>query len=132
MSTAATSPTVASFKLLRSFNEDCSLEWLETEADATPATKRAKTAIFMISECLGEQKGNTEWKLTTDSVSTQRKKQWCVLSCFWISLELQTENLLITNERAHDSSSARLACLVAKDLLEVVLQETLVRPFSGK
>ena len=56
MSAAATSPTVASFKLLRSFNEDCSLEWLETEADATPATKRAKAAIFMLAECLGEQK----------------------------------------------------------------------------
>ena len=56
MSAAATSPTVASFKLLRSFNEDCSLEWLETDADATPATKRAKAAIFMLAEWLGEQK----------------------------------------------------------------------------
>ena len=54
------------------------------------------------------------------------------MSLFWISLELQTENLLMTNEHAHDISSARLACLVAKDFLEVVLQETLVRPFSGK
>ena len=50
MSAAATSPTVASF------NEDCSLEWLETEADATPATKRAKAANFMLAEWLGEQK----------------------------------------------------------------------------
>ena len=74
-------------------------------------------------------------ELRTDSAPsafTQRKKQWYVLSLFWISLELQTENLLMTNERAHDISSARLACLVAKDFLEVVLQETLVRPFSSK
>ena len=56
MSAAATSPTVASFKLLCSFNEDSSLEWLETEADATPATNRAKAAIFMLAEWLGEQK----------------------------------------------------------------------------
>ena len=62
MSAAATSPTVASFKLLSSFNEDSSLEWLETEADATPATNRAKAAIFMLAEWLGEQKRNTEWK----------------------------------------------------------------------
>ena len=60
-------------------------------------------------------------ELTTDSAPIQRKKQWLVLSLFWISLELQTENLLLTNERAQDSSSARIACLVAKDLLEVVL-----------
>ena len=56
MSAAATSLTGASFKLLRSFNEDCSLQWLETEADATPATKRAKAANFMLAEWLGEQK----------------------------------------------------------------------------
>ena len=56
LSTAAISPTVASSKLLRSFNEDCSLEWLETEADATPATKRAMAANFMLAEWLGEQK----------------------------------------------------------------------------
>ena len=51
---------------------------------------------------------------------------------FWISLELQTENLLIALKRAHNRSSAWLACFGAKDLLEVVLQETLVRLFSGK
>ena len=50
MSAAATSPTVASF------NEDSSLEWFETEADVTPATNRAKAAIFMLAEWLGEQK----------------------------------------------------------------------------
>ena len=56
MSAAATSPTVASFKVLHAFNEDCSLEWLETEADATPATKRAMAANFMLAEWLGEEK----------------------------------------------------------------------------
>ena len=38
-------PTVAAVKLLRSFNEDSSLEWLET----------AKAAIFMLAEWLEEQ-----------------------------------------------------------------------------
>ena len=45
MSAVATSPTAASVKLLRSSNEDCPLEWLETEADATPAAKRAQAAM---------------------------------------------------------------------------------------
>jgi len=51
---------VLQVKLLRSFNEDSSLEWLKTEADATPATNRAKAAIFMLAEWLGEQERNTE------------------------------------------------------------------------
>jgi len=56
LSAALSSPTFAFFKLMFFFNQDCSLEWLEAEADATPATKRAKAAIFMLAECLGEQK----------------------------------------------------------------------------
>ena len=46
MSAVATSPTAASVKLLRSSNEDCSLEWLETEADARPAAKRTQAAML--------------------------------------------------------------------------------------
>ena len=39
-----------------------------------------------------------------------------------ISSEPETENLLIAFKCAEDRANARLACLVAKDLLKVVLQ----------
>ena len=45
MSAVATSPTAVSVNLRRSSNEDCSLEGLETEADATPAAKRTQAAM---------------------------------------------------------------------------------------
>ena len=36
--------------------------WECTDADATPATNRAKTATFMLAERLGRQEQNLEWK----------------------------------------------------------------------
>ena len=75
MSVAATSLTGASFKLLRSFNEDCSLQWLETEADATPATKRAKAAIFMLSAWVKKKQILNGKTLVTATVSANNWKQ---------------------------------------------------------